>query len=127
MTTRAPTASAGAIHRGVVEQLFEAVDRCEWEALPRFFCPEIVYERPGYPPLIGLAQVLHFYREVRVIASGVHRLHDILAVRDRAVCCGEFRGSRRDGTPVEVRFADAYAFSNGKIRTRCTYFFQPAV
>ena len=127
MTTLEPAASVGAIHRGVVERLFEAVDRCAWEALPRFFCPEIVYERPGYAPLVGLAQVLHFYREVRVIASGAHRLHHILADGERAVCWGEFRGRRKDGTPVEVRFADAYAFSNGKIRTRCTYFFQPAV
>ena len=110
-----------------VVQLFQCVDGRTWDALPQFFADNVVYERPGYPPVVGLGEVLHFYRAIRVIASGEHLLHQIITEGNRGACWGRFVGKHRDGTSIDERFADAYTFENGKIATRCTYFFRPAV
>jgi ketosteroid isomerase-like protein len=127
MRAAADTSSAADGNRQLVERLFQTVDRRAWDALPRLFADEVVYERPGYPLLIGIAEVLRFYREVRRIASGAHHLEEIITDGNRGACLGRFVGRLRDGTAVDVRFADAYTFENGKIWTRCTYFFRPAV
>jgi len=114
--------------RALVEELFHTIDARDWEALPRFFHPEVVYERPGYEPLVGLAQLLHFYRDVRVIASGAHTLDRIVLDEECAACWGRCVGLHRDGSPIEERFADVYTLAgDGKIATRRSYFFRPAV
>lgn len=110
-----------------LRDLYRTIDACDWTALAGFFHADIVYERPGYAPLVGLERVMRFYREERVIASGKHQVEGVLHELDRAACWGSMRGSLRDGTRTEVRFADVYSFEDDKIRTRCSYFFSPAV
>lgn len=127
MRSRAGTTRSGGTNRAIVEEMFRSVDRCAWDELRRFFADDIVYERPGYARLVGLDQLVHFYREIRVIASGVHRLHQIVVEGARVACCGHFSGRRKDGVSVEVGFADTYTIENHKIRRRFTYFFVPAV
>ena len=68
----------------LVEQLFECIDARRWDALPQFFVPDVAYERPGYERLVGLDQLLDFYRSVRVIASGTHILEEIVCDEERA-------------------------------------------
>jgi uncharacterized protein len=113
--------------RVVVGQLFQIVDSKDWDALPGVLADDLIYERPGYAPLVGLEQVLHFYRAVRVIDSGEHQLDKIVTANLCGACWGRFVGQRKDGAPVDERFADTYIFEKGKIRRRYTYFFRPAV
>ena len=110
-----------------IRDLYRTIDAGDWTALADFFHPDIVYERPGYAPLVGLERVLRFYREERVVASGEHQVEGVLHELDRAACWGRMRGTLRDGAPTEVRFADVYSLEEDKIRTRCSYFFSPAV
>jgi len=117
------------IHRSLelVEQLFRSIDARQWDSLPLFFAPEVTYERPGYEPLVGLEQLLHFYRKVRVIASGQHILEQVVFDDEHAACWGRFVGVHKDGSAIDERFADVYTLADGKIATRRSYFFRPAV
>ena len=111
----------------VIVDLFRAVDSHDWDGLQKVFHPEIVYERPGYEPFVGIDRVMHFYQHERVLASGAHQIEQIVAEDDHAACWGCFVGARKDGSPADVRFADVYSFEDGKIKTRRSYFFRPAV
>lgn len=111
----------------LVQELFRTIDARQWDALPRFFSPEVIYERPGYEPLVGLDQVLDFYRTVRVIASGTHTLEQLVFDDECGACWGRFVGLHKNGSPIDERFADVYTLAGGRIATRRSYFFRPAV
>jgi len=107
--------------------MFAAIDRGDWAALPQYFTDDVTYERPGYPPLVGIEALLNFYREVRIIKTGTHDVWRIVGANDSAACWGKFTGTARDGRPLEARFADVYDLRDGRIRHRATHFFQPAI
>jgi len=107
--------------------MFDKVDTRNWEELKERFCDDIVYERPGYDPIVGIDDFLTFYRDVRIIASGKHHLDHIVVDDEAGASWGHFVGKGRDGADLEVRFADVYTFEGGKIKTRISYFFRPAV
>jgi len=113
--------------RDFVRWLFEAIDARQWDRLAEFFHPEIEYQRPGYDSLVGLEAVVRFYREVRVLASGNHQVTAIAIDGTHGACWGRYLGSRRDGTPVDIEFADCYEFEDGKIRRRKSFFYVPLV
>jgi ketosteroid isomerase-like protein len=70
---------------------------------------------------------LHFYREVRVIAAGEHRLEHLVCNDTCGASWGRFVGRHSDGSGLDERFADVYTFADGKIVTRASYFFRPAI
>ena len=110
-----------------VTQLFEAIDSSDWDKLTQLFHEDIVYERPGYQPFKGRDRVLQFYKNERIIASGKHHL-DQIVVNDRTgACWGHFVGLLKNGKEVDERFADVYEYEDGKIKSRSSYFFRPAV
>jgi branched-chain amino acid aminotransferase len=111
----------------LITRLFETVDSRQWEGLKNFFCDEMIYERPGYDPLVGRERVEKFYREERVIASGKHLLDNIIVNESSGACWGRFVGVHKNGAALDERFADCYTFQDGKIKTRKSYFFRPAV
>ena len=112
----------------LIKHLFQIIDAQDWLAIRQVFAEQIVYDRPGYPRMIGIERVLYFYQHERVLRSGKHSLDHILVDNDRGSCWGWFVGHKKDGTPVEISFADAYDFDEpGRIRLRRSFFFQPAV
>lgn len=111
----------------LILQMFRTIDERDWTAFDRFFHPDVVYERPGYPAFSGIERLGRYYAEERVIAAGEHHLESIVVDGQRAGCFGRFVGTHRDGSPIDERFADAYELEGGKIRVRTSYFFRPAV
>jgi ketosteroid isomerase-like protein len=111
----------------VIKALLDSVDAGDYSALTKVFHPDIVYERPGYEPLVGIERLLEFYRSERMIASGVHHPWHIVATQDAGACWGHFTGTAKDGSEINERFADCYTFEQGKIKTRISYFFRPAI
>ena len=112
----------------LIVELFRRVDSRDWDALKESFAEDAVYERPGYEPLQGRERVMHFYREERVIAAGDHHLEQIVSEGTNAACCGRFVGVHKNGSPIDERFADMYTFDGeGRIKTRRSFFFRPAV
>ncbi len=110
-----------------IRDMFHKIDTKDYEALRDVFTDDVVYERPGYDPIRGIEGLLHFYREVRVIGSGEHRLTRVVVDDESGASWGSFVGARRDGDPIDVRFADVYTFVEGRIDTRASYFFEPSV
>jgi ketosteroid isomerase-like protein len=111
-----------------VQRYYELVDDGDIPGLLDLFAPDAVYERPGYPPMTGRAELDAFYSGERVIDSGKHTLREIVAGSDVVAVHGDFTGRLKDGTEVTVRFADFFAFgTDGRFRRRDTYFFSPSV
>ena len=110
-----------------IGRLFEIVDGARWDELREAFCEDAVYERPGYPPFVGIAEVLRFYQTVRVIASGRHRLESVVSDGASGACWGQFEGVLKDDSQVSERFADVYTFEGGRIKRRRSFFFRPAI
>jgi len=111
----------------LVHDLFRVIDARDFEGLRDVCHPEIVYERPGYEAFVGIDRLLKFYREERVIASGGHHLTAVLVDESFGACWGRFLGEHRDGSALDVEFADTYEIEDGKIRRRKSFFYRPAV
>lgn len=113
--------------RELVDTMFNAIDACQFDTLMQVMHPDAVYERPGYPPCVGMAEILHFYHHVRILRDGKHQLFDFVAQGHNAMSCGHFAGRKKDETAVDIQFSELYRFQDGKIIFRRSYFFTPAV
>lgn len=111
----------------IISHLFRAIDQRDWAAFRELFDPEVVYERPGYPPLAGMDRLLRFYAEERIIVSGQHYIEQIVIDDQHGACWGRFVGVTKDGSPADELFTDVYTFAEGKIKARRSYFFRPAI
>lgn len=114
-------------NRDIIMQYFNIVDERKFDDLSLVFHHDIVYERPGYPPLVGLERTIAFYKHERILASGIHTVEGIISEGNTCVCWGKFIGTTHSKEAVDERFADLMIFSNDKIKKRTTYFFRPAV
>ena len=108
-----------------VRAMFRAVDASDWDAVDRFFHPDLRYDRPGLAPLIGAGAVSRFYREVRTL-RGEHRFDAVVTNGEHGACWGRFVGTNANG-PVDVEFADCYGFRDGLLWRRKSYFYVPVV
>jgi ketosteroid isomerase-like protein len=112
--------------RDFVTAMFRAVDARDWAALALHFHEDLRYDRPGFPPLMGRDRVLHFYREVRAI-HGTHQIEAIVIDGEAGASWGRFVGTKTDGAPVDVQYADCYRFRDGLLWRRKSFFFVPQV
>ncbi|MEU8890792.1 nuclear transport factor 2 family protein [Streptomyces sp. NPDC048442] len=111
-----------------IRRYYQLVDAGDISALVGLFAPDAHYRRPGYQPLVGHAELEHFYREQRVIREGEHTLATLIAADDEIAVHGLFRGVLHDGGRAELRFADFFRMTpEGRIASRDTFFFVPAV
>lgn len=111
-----------------VNEYYQLVDERNHSALVDLFAEDAVYERPGYPPLVGRVALTEFYSSERVIASGRHTVRAMVAEDDRIAVHGEFAGSLKDGRDVALRFADFFVIDDdGHFVRRDTFFFSPLV
>lgn len=115
------------MQRERIETLLRIIDSGEFSKLGSVLHSDICYFRPGYAPLQGIDRVLSFYRDERVIASGVHHIETIIVDHAAAACRGRFVGRSRDGRELDEEFADVYRFAGDQIIHRQTYFFRPAI
>jgi ketosteroid isomerase-like protein len=107
--------------------MFATIDAMDWDALPEFFHAELVYERPGFPPLRGLDRVLRFYHHERKIVRSVHHVEGAIVRNGRGAAWGRVDSTLTDGTDTELGFADIYHFDRDMIRLRRTHFFVSGV
>lgn len=107
---------------------YARVDAGDVEGVLDWFAEDAVYHRPGYPPMEGRASLAGFYGGERVIASGSHTLDDVVVDGRRVAVRGVFAGTLKDGTEVELGFADFITYDDtGRALERRSYFARPAV
>ena len=111
-----------------VRRYYELVDSGDVRGLIGLFAPDAHYYRPGYPPLVGHAELELFYHEQRVIREGAHVLGMVVAAGDDVAVHGEFKGVLRTGQQIAARFADFFSFApDGHFARRDTFFFSPLI
>ena len=106
---------------------YETVDTRGPEDVVALFARDALYRRPGYETFVGRPSLLSFYGGQRVIERGRHVVKVLLVDGDRVAVEGEFEGFLRDGSEVNLRFADFFRFTEGLIAERASYFDVPAV
>jgi len=110
-----------------LRDLFDTIDRGEFDRFREFFAEDVFYERPAYPPLTGVEDLIRFYRDERIIASGQHMPEHVVANEACGAAWGRYQGVTRTGEPIDVIWADVYSFDDrGLIKSRRGYFFQKA-
>jgi ketosteroid isomerase-like protein len=112
----------------VVTRYYQAVDSNDITALLNLFADDAVYERPGYPPLNGRADLQEFYTSTRIIRTGEHVITDRLETSKAIAVQGTFTGTVVGGHVVTLRFSDFFEIGpDERITRRTTYFFAPLV
>ena len=113
----------------LVRLYYDTVDTEDATAVVTLFSDDAVYRRPGYAPMIGRRALLQFYGSDRVINKGRHRLTHVVAGSDptHVAVSGCFVGRLKDGSPVDVGFADFFTVRDSLIVERATFFDSPAV
>lgn len=114
-------------HREVIAACFAAVDEPDLDALLVRYADDVVYERPGYPPIVGRDALEHFYYVERRIAVGQHTIEGVLCENGRGAAWGSFEGLSRTGDRLAERWCDVYAFERDLIVFRRTHFYRPGV
>ncbi|GGL31162.1 hypothetical protein GCM10009037_13620 [Halarchaeum grantii] len=100
---------------------YELVDDEDYDGLVGLFSPDVVYERPGQPPIEGLSELRAFYETGRPLSEGEHTVHTVVAEGDTVAVRGSFEGVQ-DGERVAFGFADFHEFDDeGFIIHRHTY------
>ncbi|ESQ01307.1 nuclear transport factor 2 family protein [Streptomyces sp. ZG43] len=111
-----------------VRRYYTLVDDGDVHGVVGLFADNAVYERPGYDPIVGRGGLDAFYRGQRVIDSGSHTVVKLVVGTGEAAVEGEFRGTLKDGSEVDLRFADFFRFGEDLLfEVRNTYFFAPMV
>ncbi|MFC0105200.1 nuclear transport factor 2 family protein [Kibdelosporangium aridum] len=111
----------------LVQRLLKVIDLRDWDQLGTLVTDDVRYDRPGYPTIHGVAQLLDFYRHTRVIADGRHKLESLLTDQTQGFCWGSFEGISRSGEPLFELFADWYVFEADRICRRRSFFYKPAI
>jgi steroid Delta-isomerase len=112
----------------LVRRYYELVDSGDVPGVVGLFAPDACYCRPGYPALVGHAELELFYREQRVIKEGSHTIMIVVAAGRDVAVHGQFRGVLHDGQWIDARFADFFLLGlDGRFVRRDTFFFAPLV
>jgi ketosteroid isomerase-like protein len=115
-------------YQGIIQPWYRAVDEGDIAGLLGRIAPEFTYYRPGYRPIVGSAELEHFYRHTRKIKNGVHHLSAIIGSTDQVAVRGHFAGVLKDESPTQVDFADFFVLdAQGLFRERHTFFYVAAV
>ncbi|MGW8063894.1 nuclear transport factor 2 family protein [Streptomyces ziwulingensis] len=111
-----------------VRRYYALVDDGDVQGVVGLFADRAVYERPGYEPIVGRDGLDAFYRGRRVIDAGTHTVVRLVVGPGDAAVEGEFRGRLKDGSEVDLRFADFFRLNEDLLfEVRNTYFFSPMV
>ncbi|NKZ08779.1 nuclear transport factor 2 family protein [Actinomadura latina] len=115
------------LEEAAVREYYRLVDAGDVDGLLDLFADDAVYSRPGHPVMRGRADLAVFYGGGRVIDRGRHTLDRVVAHGSQIAVTGAFAGVLKDGTEVDLRFADFFVFGGARIARRDTYFFTPLV
>lgn len=110
---------------GVAIALLTAIDNEDWDSLSKLLHDDTVYEVTGFPRFKGRHAVMDYYENIRPIASGQDTIDKTVLDEQGGVIMGRFVGEKKDGSKIDVLFADDLELQDFKITKRRVYFCQP--
>jgi steroid delta-isomerase len=126
MTETRVVADSAALQQ--IHRLYELIDTGDAAGVADLHAADAAYHRPGYEPRTGREAIFWFYHRDRIIAAGQHRIEMAVADEAQVAVHGRFRGRLHDGSAVDLRFADFFAFDRtGLIAERRTFYFTHTV
>ncbi|WP_435152966.1 nuclear transport factor 2 family protein [Haladaptatus sp. DFWS20] len=109
------------VNPDAVRSYYDYIDAEAYEDVFALFAEDIVYERPGQPPLSGMPEFREFYLKNRPLEDGKHEIEQVVVGDDTVAVRGRFSGVQ-DGKRVSFGFSDFHRFdADGKITERTTY------
>ncbi|MEV4514813.1 nuclear transport factor 2 family protein [Dactylosporangium sp. NPDC049525] len=112
---------------GLVSSMLAVIDRRDWGDLAGLVTPDVVYHRPGCPPIEGVDAFVAFYRRRCIVASGRHAVERWVEGGGQVFCWGRFEGMSHSGVPLSELFADWFEVRDGRVSRRRTFFYRPAI
>lgn len=109
----------------LVYDFFNYIDSDDWKNVAKYFHDNIKYERPGYGdvmPIIGKKAVINFFKETRIVKSGVHTTDLVISDDNHIICLGSFKGVSKEDQALSARYADYYEMKDNLILHRVSYF-----
>lgn len=104
-----------------IHRYYELVDEGAVDALVDLFSDDIVYRRPGHPPIEGIEAFRAFYEEGRPIGASNHSIEATYIDGETVIVRGRFSGTLA-GDEVAFVFVDIHHFdAEGSIDKRWTY------
>ena len=122
-----PSSKSAHAAEDIVLRYYRLVDARDFNGMAELFSVDVIYRRPGYETMVGLEQMLNYYKLVRVIESGKHDIRTVLSDGIQVAVTGTFYGTVKDCGDVSQDFADFFSVSDGRISARSTYFDSPAI
>ncbi|MEV0130681.1 nuclear transport factor 2 family protein [Dactylosporangium sp. NPDC050688] len=112
---------------GLVSSLLAVIDRRDWGELAGLVTEDVVYHRPGCPPIEGVDAFVAFYRRRCIVASGRHAVERWVEGGGQVCCWGRFDGVSHSGVPLSEIFADWFEVRDGRVSRRRSFFYRPAI
>ncbi len=106
----------------IVKTYLELVDSGRYDELFPVLSEKVVYQTIiGRAPIVGASKVIQYYKETRVVGSGVHEVIDIIAEDNKATAFLRMKGVMKDGSKIEFEAVDLFTFEGDKIAGIRTY------
>lgn len=91
---------------GLIPSLLSVIDRRDWDGLSALVTQDVVYHRPGCPPIEGVEAFVGFYRKRCIVSAGRHHVDRCVSGDGQGFCWGRFDGMSHAGVALNEIFAD---------------------
>jgi len=100
----------------IVKTYLELVDSGRYDELFPILSEKVVYQTIiGRAPIVGASKLIQYYKETRVVGSGVHGVIDIIADDNKAIALLRMKGVMKDGSKLEFEAVDLFMFEGEKV------------
>jgi len=99
-----------------VKTYLELVDSGRYDELFPILSEKVMYQTIiGRAPIVGASKLIQYYKETRVVGSGVHGVIDIIADDNKAIALLRMKGVMKDGSKLEFEAVDLFMFEGEKV------------
>ena len=106
----------------IVKTYLELVDSGRYEELSSVLSEKVVYQTIiGRAPIVGASKLIQYYKETRVVGSGVHVVTGIIAEDNKTAVLLRMKGVMKDGSKIEFEAVDLFTFEGDKIASIRTF------
>ena len=99
-----------------VKMYLELVDSGRYEELSPLLSEKVVYQTIiGRAPIVGASKLIQYYKETRVVGSGVHEVTGIVAEGNKAAVLLRMKGAVKDKSKIVFEAVDLFTFEGDKI------------